>query len=617
MSVSRNRTLLAVALGLAWPAVSVWAGLHSGDSVAVENQRLGEEAPLRLTMSLVMSAPGSHRPAPAPDAPGSTAFVAQVPRDPRSVVATSLKLERTLALRVQAPPDLAQLAAGRLLPPAASGVATDPLTRALAEIEAASRHTGNGPADTIVDNEFNRALMQYVRLQMPALPMWQPPRPNAPVQPVASPTIAPPPQQIDTPAPPRAAARSNAKPRRDGTLRGRAWRLSDQGYKAYARGDYKTALERADAALQLQPDAVRLHQLRVYSLQQLGRLEDAARAAEQAIAQGYTSVELQAALTNLRPAPGATGVPTTPEYRKAFPIATLAFEQIAAGKYAEAASNAEIAVRTDPSQGEWALLWLNALEDLKRYEDMIVSGKQAIELGAPNRDAIGALMRLASQAIAVQHAEKAYELMGKNRPQDAVAEAREAVRRAPDVASHHLLLISALQAAQNTAGAEAAASDALKLDDESTTIRLQRAFLRQQLGQGEAAQQDIDAVLAEDWIDDTLRRDARLIGADLALANGRPDRVMELLEPLPSGDDQADARRKAAGGFSSWFKPAEALPVTAYAPLQLCRDTPYGTVCEMHPWDAPGDRQPGRTGVRRLWSDALRRGHCAGASSAC
>lgn len=592
MSVSPSRTLLVMALAVAWPVAPVWAGTHSRASLAVEDQQFGEETPLRLTMSLAMTVPGSHRPTPAPDAPGSAPQVAQLLRDPRSAVATPLKLERVLALRPQVPPDLTRLAADRLLPAADSRLGSDVLSRALAVMEGGNRSSGNGPADSIVDGEFNRALMQYVRLQMPTLPAWQPPRPNAPVQPVVSPEIVPLPEAAERPQRAGPTTKPNVKAKRDGGLRGRAWRLSDQGYKAYARGDYQTALERADAALQLQPDAVRLYQLRVYALQMLGRLEDAARAAEEAIAKGYTSPELQAALTNLRPAPGAAGVPNTPEYRKAFPIATLAFEQIAAGRFAEAASNAEIAVRTDPSQGDWALLWLNALEDLQRYEEIIVAGKQAIELGAPNRDAIGALMRLASQAIAVQHAEKAYELMGKNRPLDAVPQAREAVRRAPDVASHHLLLISALQAAQDTAGAEVAATQALALDDENTTIRLQRAFLRQQLRQGESAQQDIDAVLAEDWTDEALRRDARLIGADLALANGDPQRVTELLKPLPAGDGQADARRKAAEGIASWFKSAEALPVTAYAPLQLCRDTPYGTVCEMHPWDAPGTDNP-------------------------
>lgn len=596
MSFPNTRTLLAMALAVAWPIAPAWAGNHFAGAATANDQQRGEE-PLRLTMSLVMTAPGTHRPVPTPDAPGTAPQAAQLLRDPRDLVATSLRMDRAIATLANGLPDQAAVA---LAPVTAASDRLRAVERALRAIERAeSSSWGRGPADTVVDSDFNRALMQYVRLQMPVLPMWQAPRPSAPVQFVeplpqsAMPAAPAPAPTLQTPRTREQAGRPAVKAQRAGGLRGRAWRLSDQGYKAYNRGDYPTALERADAALQLQPDAVRLHQLRVYALQKLGRLDEALRAAEQAIADGYTSPELQAALQNLKPAPeGAAAVPTTAAYRKAFPIATLAYEQLATGKYAEAAANAEIAVLTDPSQGDWALLWLNALEDLQRYEDMITSGQQAIALGAPNVDAITALMRLAGQAIAVQHAEKAYLALSRNRAQDAVPEAREAVRRAPDVVSHRLLLISALQASQDLAGAEAAATDALRADDESTTIQIQRAYLRQQLGKGESAQEDIEAVLAQSWIDDALRRNTRLIGADLALANGHPERALELLDSLPADDSQAIARRKDAKAFGSWLGKPEALPVTAYAPLQLCHETPYGTVCEMEPWDSAGTDNP-------------------------
>ena len=586
-----SQTLLALSLALAWPVAS--AGTVSQHGVAVAQNG---EITLHLTMSMVMTMPDPSRPAPRPNAPQGVPQVAQLLLDPRSAVGSRLKLARVLALHPRVPGEQPLLAAAPPVPRSASRLEPALVARALQAIEHLQDVAwGAGPADTITDNVFNRALMQYVRLQMPALPVWHAPRPDAPVQPVEKNPAVAPPDHIERPQPAEPKSKPAARARHSrNSLRGRAWHLSDQGYKAYARGDYETALNRADAALALRPDVVRLYQLRVYALQKLGRVDDAMHAAEQAISKGYTSAELEAALTNLKTAPdgGTSAVPTTAQYRKAFPIATLAYQQLAAGKYKEAVSNAEIAVRTDPSQGEWALLWLNALEDLQRYEDMITAGKQAIELGAPNRDAIGALMRLASQAIAVQYAQKAYEALAKNHPEEAVPEAREAVRRAPDVSSHRLLLISALQATQDTAGAEAAASDALKVDDENTTIHLQRAYLRQQLGQGVAAQEDIDAVLAQDWIDEDLRRNTRLIGADLALANGHRDRALELLAPLPADDKQAEARRVAAKAIGSLWKAAEALPVTAYAPLQLCRDTPYGTVCEMEPWDAPGTDNP-------------------------
>ena len=597
MKPLRSRTLLAVALAMAWPAAPLLAAGMRVPTQSPQSQGRGEESPLRLTMSLQLTSLGALHPVGGRSSADNELALAERPSEPSDATVARLRLSAELVLRPQDSPAPDRLAKSASTPAPVPPKPPSAWQTALQAIERTDPAPwGRGPADTVVDDEFQRALRRYVRLQMPALPMWQAPRPQSPAElvmptPRASQADSP---QSDTPQAlePR-SHRPAARARQGGRLRGLAWRLSDQGYKAYARGDYETALRRADAALKLRPDVVRLYQLRVYALQKLNRHDEAERAAAEAIASGHGSPELQAALENLRPAPaGVSEVPTTAEYRRAFPIAKLAYEQLADGKFADAASNAEIAVRTDPSQGPWSLLWLNALEDLERHEETIVAGRQAIALGAPNAEAIGALMRLAEQAIAFQHAQKAYEALAKNLPQEALPEAQEAVRRAPDVASHRLLLISALQATNDFAGAEAAAGEALETDEENATIRIQRAYLRQLLGRGGAAQQDIDAVLAQDWIDESLRRNVRLIGADLALADRQPARVEKLLESVALDDEQAASRRQAARALGSFWTAQEVLPATAYAPLQLCHDTPYGTVCEMQPWDAPGTDSP-------------------------
>ncbi len=459
-----------------------------------------------------------------------------------------------------------------------------------------------GAADLVVGDDFKRALLRYVRLQMPVMPIWQPPGPHAPVTPVVKPGTPLPlptvpafvPRTEGENAGSVGASESTARQpySRSRSERGRGWRLADQAFQAYNRGDYETALQRADAALSVQPGLVRMHQLRVYALQKLGRQEDASLAAKQAIAQGLGTPELEAAEKNWQLASTDTQVSTNARYRKAFPAATLAYQQMAAGKFSEAAANAEIAVRIDPSQGEWSLLWMDALFQQRQYQSVLGAGEQAVRLGAPNQDAIAAAMQIATQSIAQGHAEKAYEAMSKNRAREAVGEAREAVRLAPAVMRHRLLLISALQANQDIAGAEQAASDALEVDNASTTMQLQRAYLRQQLGQGIAAQQDIGVVLVQDWTNEGLKRNARLIGADLALADGHPEKALALLEALPADDAQAQARRETAGALRSLWGRAEVVPVTAYAPLQLCRDTSSGSACEMQPWDAPGTDNP-------------------------
>ncbi|WP_434802780.1 tetratricopeptide repeat protein, partial [Paracidovorax cattleyae] len=189
---------------------------------------------------------------------------------------------------------------------------------------------------------------------------------------------------------------------------------------AYARGRYERALQRAEAALRLRPDVARLQLLQVYALQKLGRNKDALRAAEQAVARGASSPELEAAVANLRPQPAAQGAATTEAYRLGFPVATRAYEQYNRGDYAQAARTAEETVRLDPSQGPWVLLWLDALQDGQRYEDAIRAGGEALALGAPNRNDIEARVRLARQAIANRYAQQAYDAIARNKPLEGV-----------------------------------------------------------------------------------------------------------------------------------------------------------------------------------------------------
>lgn len=602
-------TQLALALALAWPVFPAWAA--SVSEVGEAAAPLQVDKPLHLALTYSIGDAGTWPKTEISSVePDSSAFGA-LGRSATPSPSSSSSSSSTLRLRMESRlvmDEAVRLSRATPTPtpeqprPATPGLPAQELWALPRSKPAIASPWNRGSADVAVDDEFNRALQRYVRLQMPALPIWQPPSRNAPVVPIGNagaPVLLPPAPAFvpsaDDIAPRRVENQKHiarGENRRSRVVQRPEWRLSDQAFKAYSRGDYAEALERADAAIKVAPNLVRMHQLRVYALQKLGRREEAARAAEQALAKGLVTPELQAAVTNLEAAPTDSAVPTTAQYRTAFPIATLAYQQLAAGKFADAASNAEIAVRTDPSQGAWSLLWLDALAQQQLYDKVLAAGEQSVRLGAPNRDAIAAVMRQANQSIAVIHAQKAYDALGQSRNEEAVAQARAAVRQAPEVVSHRLLLISALQAGGDLSGAERAASEALEMDDENTTVQLQRAYLRQQLGHGSAAQEDIEAVLSQDWIDSAQRRNARLIGADLALADNQSDRVLALLQALPEDDPLAQARRKALGSARSVWGVSEALPVTAYAPLQLCRETPYGTVCDMQPWDAPGTDNP-------------------------
>ncbi|AVS90820.1 hypothetical protein C8246_02000 [Paracidovorax avenae] len=533
-----HRTILAVSLAALWPVAPAMATAGLQHAAKVDESQ--DDPPLRLAMSYSLSLP---RPSHLPDLPTEpVVHAAHTLLDPRDAMARRMRME--LALH-------GDPGAGRDVP-------------------------RPGKADTVVGPSRSMFLwltgFQLASVRPP--PIYLPSDfPDRGIRAEADPlrTV---PVPVTRHAQPQNAARK-AKSGRASVLRGRAWRLASDAYRAYGRGRYAIALQRAEAALKLRPDVAKLHLLRIYALQKLQRGGAALQAAEEAAAQGVHNAELDALLAALRqPADG--GPAGTQAYRRAFPTAARAYEEYNDGRFALAARDAEAAVRTDPTQGAWALLWISALEGEKRFQDAIEAGEQAIDLGAPNRDEIKARIRLTQQAIANEYAQKAYDALSQNHPIDAIENAREAVRLAPDVEGHQLLLINALQAGKELAQAEQAATAALEQDNESVAVLLQRASLRQQLNRPAEAQKDIDTVLGLDWLDDVQRRNARLTGADLALAANQPGRALALIESLPADDPQAGARRAYAAYVQKNY--AQAIALARKAAQQAPDDTAVQSV---------------------------------------
>ena len=98
-------------------------------------------------------------------------------------------------------------------------------------------------------------------------------------------------------AAPEAAAQAAAATERP--LEGDAYQLADQAYKQYDAGHYETAQIMAENAIRLRPDVARLRLLLVYALEKQGKRQEAARAADAAIAAGLGSPELRQARANL------------------------------------------------------------------------------------------------------------------------------------------------------------------------------------------------------------------------------------------------------------------------------------------------------------------------------
>jgi len=394
-----------------------------------------------------------------------------------------------------------------------------------------------------------------------------------------------------------AAAQTPAK--LEAPLEGAAWQFADEGYKNYDAGKYALAQQQAESAIALRPDVERLRLLLIYALQKQGKLKEADQAAADAIENGLDTPALRQARANLRPqtaarpagAGAATGGPaTTSAYRRGFPIATRAYADYNRADYPAAARGAEQAFRIDPKQGAWAMLWLDALEAQGKYEEADAAAAKAIALGAPNRNDLTARQQTMKRRMAIKPAEAGYQALIANRPGDAVPLARQAVALAPDTASHRLLLISALMLDNQLQAAEDAATDAMKQDDENTVALVMRAYLRQRQGKTDLANADFDAALKQDWLDDDQRRNIRLIAADASLAAGENARALALVQPLGAKDDAADARIKRARARPA--VPATLTLANYPAPVQDCRDTPYGTSCELLPSDAAGSGGP-------------------------
>lgn len=374
-------------------------------------------------------------------------------------------------------------------------------------------------------------------------------------------------------------------------LEGVAWEQADQAFRSYQSGRYRDALQQVDAALKLRPDVARLNLLKVYTLQKLGRRNEARQAAQSALKRGVRDPGLQAAVTNLQQnAPAASGPAPSAAYQRGFPLATKAYAAYNAGDMAAAERDGERAFRTDPSQGAWALLWLDSLEAQQRWAEAATAAGTAISLGAPNTSDLEARRQTLNRRMAVRPAEQAYQALIANRPGDAVPLAREAVRLAPDIASHRLLLVTVLLLDNQPAAAEQAANQALEADDESTVMLVMRGYLRQYQGNAQAADSDFDSALAQDWLDEEQLRNVRLIAIDAALAGGDKARATTLLAPMDATDEAVAKRQQTLADAPA---PATALNLSNYpAPRQSCQDTPYGTQCELLPADAGGAAGP-------------------------
>ncbi|WP_313643093.1 hypothetical protein [Stenotrophomonas sp.] len=388
-------------------------------------------------------------------------------------------------------------------------------------------------------------------------------------------------------------------------LSGAAYRIAEQAYASYARGDYAQAAAQAREAVRLRPDVQRLRDLLA---QAQARATGSGAGAPRPSGQGRSNAARPAPATR---APSSTATTGQTPFEKGYPLATEAYASYYRGEMALAEQQAEQAYRIDPSQGTWAMLWVDSLEAQGKADAALQALQAAVDLGAKNITDLEARKLRIKRAQAVAPAQAGYKAMMEFRPADAVEPAREAVALAPESASHRLLLMTALMLSGRLEEGVQAATDAITNDGEDTNALVLRAYMLQRLGRDAGANADYDRALAQDWLDEQQLHNIRLLAVDAALAAGDAARANHLLDAMDATDAQVVSRRAAAGKRSL----ARALDATAYPPpLQACRDTPYGTQCEMQPTDQVPETPAARAYAaygRQQWGEAIEQAELA------
>jgi len=201
-------------------------------------------------------------------------------------------------------------------------------------------------------------------------------------------------------------------------LSGAAYRIAEQAYASYARGDYAQAAAQAREAVRLRPDVQRLRDLLA---QAQARATGSGVGASRPSGQGRPNAARPVPATRVPSSTATTG--QTP-FEKGYPLATEAYASYYRGEMALAEQQAEQAYRIDPSQGTWAMLWVDSLEAQGKADAALQALQAAVDLGAKNITDLEARKLRIKRAQAVAPAQAGYKAMMEFRPADAVEPAR-------------------------------------------------------------------------------------------------------------------------------------------------------------------------------------------------
>ena len=373
---------------------------------------------------------------------------------------------------------------------------------------------------------------------------------------------------------------SNALP-----LRGPAFVLADEAYKAYAQGNYEGAAEKAQEAHRLRPDVAFLAAL-------ARRAQSAQRLLLRNVGEASPPVAESRPLHRPKANPAAPGF-------FAFNAAQAGYGAYGRGKFGEAVDKASIAVRLVPGNSRYRLLLINALVSTNRLAEADQAVTAAVATG-------GESPALAQQRIAIAQRRAqvpgaaAFAALEQKDTALAIANVRSAIRLAPSDSAYRQLLVQALLQAGMFEEAEGAATQAMALDATDASPQVLRGYARQRLDRRADAVSDFSQALSQPTLGTAGRRQVRLMAADAALAAQEPQAALALLKDLPPGaDEQADEqvaqrRRAATAALAGRSATASIVAVASFAPPVLdCGRASGAQRCLVLPSSAGGQAEPG------------------------
>ncbi|SPB15328.1 hypothetical protein NOV72_02554 [Caballeronia novacaledonica] len=375
-------------------------------------------------------------------------------------------------------------------------------------------------------------------------------------------------------------------------LSGAAYRVAREAFAAYGEHRYADAIAGAREAIRQRPDVAELRVLLANSLAARGRLKDARRALDEAIAQLGPLPALSARrrqIDILIASGGAGGVPgDLPE--PALKAARAAYRDYAKKDYASAAAGSREAVRLAPQAERLRYLLIDSLaasgDDAAAYAAAVDASMQF-----GDNDALRERRRFIGDRLAPAESKSAYAARERGDPDAAQAFARKAVMYAPARMDFRMQLIEISFARGDLAGVEAAASDAIAVDRDDALAWALRGYAR--AARGGDADADFAHALSIDANDARKNRDARVaraIVADVRLAQGNPQAALDALPPVttrtPDDADAAITLRRHRAQTMLRMAATQAVKIDPRArPAFECREDRFGASCDVYAHD--------------------------------